>query len=33
MRLTFGDAEGMSKRKRTRKEIFLAEMDKGNNWG
>ena len=28
MQLTFGDAEGMGKRKRTRKEIFLAEMDK-----
>lgn len=27
MQLTFGDAEGMGKRKRTRKEIFLAEMD------
>ena len=28
MQLTFGDAEAMGKRKRTRKEIFLAEMDK-----
>ena len=27
MQLTFGDAEGMGKRKRTRKEIFLAEME------
>ena len=27
MQLTFGDAEGMGKRKRTRREIFLAEME------
>ena len=27
MQLTFGDAEGLGKRKRTRKEIFLAEME------
>ena len=30
MQLTFGDAEGMGKR--TRKEIFLAEMDKEAPW-
>lgn len=28
MQLTFGDAEGMGKRKRTRTEISLTEMDK-----
>ena len=27
MQLTFGDAEGLGPRKRTRKEIFLAEME------
>ena len=27
MQLTFGDAEGLGQRKRTRREIFLAEMD------
>lgn len=32
MQLTFGDAEGMNKRKRTRKEIFLAEMDQVVPW-
>ena len=32
MQLTFGDAEGMGKHKRTRKEIFLAEMDKVVPW-
>ena len=32
MQLTFGDAEGMSKRKRTRKEIFLAEMEQVVPW-
>ena len=32
MQLTFGDAEAMGKRKRTRKEIFLAEMDKVVPW-
>ena len=32
MQLTFGDAEGMGKRKRTRKEIFLAEMDQVVPW-
>ncbi|OLK88438.1 transposase, partial [Xanthomonas oryzae pv. oryzae] len=28
MQLTFGDAEGLGKRKQTRREIFLAEMDR-----
>ncbi|MDM8009074.1 MAG: IS5 family transposase [Phycisphaerae bacterium] len=32
MQLTFGDAEGMGKRKRTRREIFLAEMEKVVPW-
>jgi len=32
MQLTFGDAEGMGKRKRTRKEVFLAEMDQVVPW-
>src|SRR5690625_263351 len=32
MQLTFGDAEGMSKRKRTRKEVFLAEMEQVVPW-
>lgn len=32
MQLTFGDAEGLGKRKRTRKEIFLAEMDRLVLW-
>ncbi|CAD0364315.1 hypothetical protein CFBP7900_41750 [Xanthomonas hortorum pv. carotae] len=27
MQLTFGDAEGLGKRKQTRREIFLAEME------
>lgn len=27
MQLAFGDAEGLGQRKRTRKEIFLAEME------
>ncbi|MBO9965026.1 IS5/IS1182 family transposase, partial [Xanthomonas phaseoli pv. dieffenbachiae] len=27
MQLTFGDAEYNGKRKRTRREVFLAEMD------
>jgi IS5 family transposase len=30
--LTFGDAEYMSKRKRTRKEVFLAEMEQIVPW-
>jgi IS5 family transposase len=32
MQLTFGDAEGMGKRKRTRREIFLAEMESVAPW-
>jgi IS5 family transposase len=32
MQLTFGDAEGMGKRKRTRREIFLAEMEQVVPW-
>ncbi|NZA25892.1 IS5 family transposase [Luteimonas sp. SJ-92] len=32
MQLTFGDAEGLGKGKRTRKEIFLAEMDQVVPW-
>ncbi len=32
MQLTFGDAEGLGKRKRTRREIFLAEMDQVVPW-
>ncbi|OLG85923.1 transposase, partial [Xanthomonas oryzae pv. oryzae] len=28
MQLTFGDAEGLGKRKQTRREIFLAEMER-----
>lgn len=32
MQLTFGEAEGMSKRKRTRKEIFLGEMKQVVLW-
>ena len=27
MQLTFGDAEDLGQRKRTRREVFLAEMD------
>ncbi|WP_258078152.1 hypothetical protein WCN79_05440 [Xanthomonas axonopodis pv. vasculorum] len=27
MQLTFGDAEGLGKRKQTRREIFLAEQE------
>ena len=27
MQLTFGDAEGLGQRKRTRREVFLAEME------
>jgi IS5 family transposase len=33
MQLTFGDAEGLGKRKQTRREIFLAEMDQVVPWG
>ena len=32
MQLTFGDAEHIGKRKRTRREIFLAEMDRVVPW-
>ncbi len=32
MPLTFGDAEGLGQRKRTRKEIFLAQMEQVVPW-
>lgn len=32
MQLTFGDAECLGKRKRTRREIFLAEMEQAVTW-
>ena len=32
MQLTFGDAEGLGKRKQTRREIFLAEMEQVVPW-
>ncbi|MFC7520657.1 IS5 family transposase [Xanthomonas populi] len=32
MQLTFGDAEGLGKRKQTRREIFLSEMEKVLPW-
>ncbi|MET3147309.1 UNVERIFIED_ORG: IS5 family transposase [Xanthomonas axonopodis] len=32
MQLTFGDAEGLGKRKQTRREIFLAEMEHVVPW-
>ncbi|MEA5188385.1 IS5/IS1182 family transposase, partial [Xanthomonas fragariae] len=32
MQLTFGDAEGLGKRKQTRCEIFLAEMEQVVPW-
>ncbi|MBO9944906.1 IS5/IS1182 family transposase, partial [Xanthomonas phaseoli pv. dieffenbachiae] len=32
MQLTFGDAEYNGKRKRTRREVFLAEMDHVLPW-
>lgn len=32
MQLTFGDAEGQGKRKQTRREIFLAEMERVVPW-
>ena len=32
MQLTFGDAEGLGQRKRTRREIFLAEMEQVVPW-
>ena len=32
MQLTFGDAEGLGKRKQTRREMFLSEMDQVVPW-
>jgi IS5 family transposase len=32
MQLTFGDGEGLGQRKRTRREVFLAEMDQVVPW-
>ena len=32
MQLSFGDAEGTGKRKKTRREIFLAEMEQVVPW-
>jgi hypothetical protein len=32
MQLTFGDAEGLGKRKQTRREIFLGEMEQVVPW-
>lgn len=32
MQLTFGDAEGLGKRKQTRREIFLAEIEQVVPW-
>lgn len=32
MQLTFGDAEGQGQRKRTRREIFLTEMEQVVPW-
>ncbi|MFP6915901.1 transposase, partial [Xanthomonas hortorum] len=32
MQLTFGDAEGLGKRKQTRRAIFLAEMEQVVPW-
>lgn len=32
MQLTFGDAEGLGKRKQTRREVFLAEMEQVVPW-
>ncbi|KTB95120.1 hypothetical protein AO073_14775 [Pseudomonas syringae ICMP 11293] len=32
MQLTFGDAEGLGKRKQTHREIFLAEMEQVVPW-
>ena len=32
MQLTFGDAGGQGQRKRTRKQIFLAEMEQVVPW-
>ncbi|OOW79062.1 hypothetical protein Xvtw_20885 [Xanthomonas campestris pv. vitiswoodrowii] len=30
--MTFGDAEGLGKRKQTRREVFLAEMERIVPW-
>lgn len=32
MQLSFGDAESLTNRKRTRREVFLAEMDQVVPW-
>ncbi len=32
MQLTFGDAEGLGQRKKTRRELFLNEMDQVEPW-
>ena len=32
MQLTFGDAEGLSQHKKTRRELFLNEMDQVVPW-
>ena len=32
MQLTFGDAEGLGRRKKTRRELFLNEMDQVVPW-
>lgn len=32
MQLTFGDAEGLGQRKKTRRELFLNEMDQVVPW-
>ncbi|MEA9786059.1 hypothetical protein VDF90_02040 [Xanthomonas campestris pv. raphani] len=32
MQLTFGDAESLGKRKQTRREIFLSDMEKVVPW-
>lgn len=32
MQLTFGDAEGLGQRKKTRRELFLNEMDHVVPW-
>jgi IS5 family transposase len=32
IRLTFGDAQGLRKRKQTRRDIFLYEMDQIVPW-
>jgi IS5 family transposase len=32
MELTFGDGEGLGQRKRTRRELFLEEMEQAVSW-